>query len=501
MPLENPKKSTFHPLFVTMKSFSIVLFLFFVCSVCFSQSNVLQLHPENPHYFLYKNKPLLIVSSAEHYGSAINKAFDYKKYFETLSKDGLNYTRLFAGSYIEKVGDFGIQRNTLAAAADNLLLPWKRSAAEGFFLGGNKFDLSQWDAEYFDRLKSIVSSAREKDIIVEITLFSSYYGNGWKYSPFNSANNINETDNTMATLINTTYNGGIIKDQEKYVRKMVSELNEFGNIYFEIQNEPWADQLDTAFVKNEYDLDKKWTSSIQVVSQISLDWQRKVSSWIKDEEKALKNKHLISQNVSNFHYPVANPDPNVSIFNFHYAIAESVNENYYLNKPIGFNETGFAGKHDITYRRQAWRFVMAGGSLFNHLDYSFSVGKENGSDTTYKSPGGGSVALRAQLGVIKKTFDKLDLIHLHPDKIVIKASPSYHSMALGNGKNIWVIYLESMGTKPNELLFNLPSGKYEAEWVDVKTGTLISNTTMDGTSIKVPSGNNDKLLIVRSKKG
>jgi len=450
-------------------------------------SGPISLLTENPHYFQYQKRPLILVGSSEHYGAVVNKGFDFKKYLETISKEGLNYVRVYGGSYIEKVGDFSIQRNTLAPTPANLVLPWKRSDSTGYILGGNKFDLNTWDDNYFARLKDFLAFAKEKNVIVEFTLFSSYYGSGWKQSPLNHTNNINKTDNIPNVLVNTLDNGNIIKDQEKYVRKIVKELNSFDNLYFEIQNEPWADQIDTIFVTNEYDQDKKWTSSIQVVSNRSKEWRSQVVKWIRDEEKSLANKHLISEEISNFSYPISDPDPAIDIFNFHYANRQSVQLNHYLNKPIGNNETGFAGKGDRTYRRQAWRFLMEGGSIFNQLDFSFSVGKENGTDSTYKSPGGGSISLRRQLGILKSLFERFDLAHLHPDKSIIVAAPAYHSQAIGNGKDSWLIYLEAMSTKAHSLGLNLQTGKdYEVEWLDVQKGTVLEKGQFDGKTLKVP---------------
>lgn len=455
-------------------------------------------HPLNPHYFIYNKKPTILVGASEHYGAIVNKAFDFKKYLETVSQNGLNYVRVYGGSYIEKVGDFGIQRNTLAPSAANLLLPWKRSDNPGYFLGGNKFDISQWDENYFNRLKDFFAYASEKNIVVEFVLFSSFYGSGWKYSAFNPSNNVNKTNTIKQELIHTLGNGNIINEQEKYVRKMVRELNNFDNVYFEIQNEPWADQIDTIFVANEYDLDKKWTSRIQVVSNRSKEWQSKVAEWIKDEEKLMPKKHLISEEISNFAYPISEPNANVDIFNFHFANRQSVQLNHYLNKPIGFNETGFAGKGDLTYRRQAWRFLMEGGAVFNQLDFSFSVGKEVGSDSTYKSPGGGSKELRRQLGVMKSLFGRFDITQLQPDKSILVAAPSYHAQVIGNGRDIWMIYLESMSTKSTTLLLNLRDDRtYEVEWLDVSNEKLIEKSQFNGKSLKVPAQKQDKVAIIR----
>jgi hypothetical protein len=37
----------------------------------------LRLHPDNPHYFLYRGQPLLLITSGEHYGAVLNLDFDY----------------------------------------------------------------------------------------------------------------------------------------------------------------------------------------------------------------------------------------------------------------------------------------------------------------------------------------------------------------------------------------------------------------------------------------
>lgn len=466
-----------------------------------AQSNTpLQLHPNNPHYFLFKNKPTVIVGSGEHYGAVINLDFDYKTYLQTLGKDKLNHTRLFTGAYIEKLGDFGIQKNTLAPVANRVILPWKRSKEAGYELGGNKFDLNQWDEAYFTRLKDFIAEANRNDVLVEVCLFSSHYGDSWNYSALNPKNNINKTATIDYKTVNTLENGNILGFQERYVRKIVQELNQFDNIYFEIQNEPWADQADLVLLRNEFGDEKDWRNQLQVVSQKSNDWQREVARWIKEEESKLPKKHLISQNISNFYYPVENPDPAISIFNYHYALPKAVTQNWHLNKAIGFNETGFAGSDDKTYQRQAWRFLMGGGALFSHLDYSFSVGEETGQDTTYKSPGGGSPALRQQFRVLKEYFDKLNFITYSPQPSFVIAAPGYSTMALGDGVSQWIVYLEPLTEKSNELTLHLPAGTYEAEWTDVNSGTSLEKTTLAASKISVPAGLNDKVLLINRSK-
>ena len=118
------------------------------------------LHPENGHYFLWRERPTILVTSGEHYGAVLNLDFDFERYLATLAADGLNHTRLFSGTYREVPGSFGITDNTLAPQPGRFTCPWARSDMPGYSDGGNKFDLSRWDDAYFDRLRRFHGRSR-----------------------------------------------------------------------------------------------------------------------------------------------------------------------------------------------------------------------------------------------------------------------------------------------------------------------------------------------------
>ena len=193
----------------------------------------------------------------------------------------------------------------------------------------------------------------------------------------------------------TMKHAGLVAIEDAMVHKIVTELNGFDNLYYEICNEPYF-------------------------GGVTLEWQRHIAGVIHTTEQGLPNRHLISQNISNGSKRVEDPDPNVSILNFHYSHPpESVAMNYELRRVIGNNETGFDGQADATYRIQGWNFLTAGGGLYNNLDYSFSVGHEDGSfHYNAATPGGGSPALRNQLGILLRFFNSLDLVHLQPSDAV-----------------------------------------------------------------------------------
>jgi len=435
----------------------------------------IQLHPVNPHYFLYRGEPLILITSAEHYGAVLNPAFDCLKYLNTLAEDEMNYTRIFTGSYFEKPGAFGIEKNTLAPAPGKALTPWSRSEAPGNLGGGNKFDLERWNPDYFSRLKAFISAAAARGIIVEVTLFSYIYtDSNWEVNPLNALNNVNHTDQIDRLKVHTLENGNLLNYQRQLIRKLVKELNLFENIFFEVQNEPYGDLKEVALVLNPHASESKqqWMNRVDLAPLDSLMWQKMVISLIRDEERKLPKKHLIAQNYCNFKHRVERVDPGVSILNFHYAWPEAVSWNYGLNKLIGFDESGFSGNDDAVYRRQAWRFIMAGGGLFNNLDYSFTVGHEDGTAIN-DAPGGGSPRLRRSFKVLKKFITSFDFVHMQPSNDIVVRAPGTVPLVLANPGKEYAVYLD--GGKQCGLELDLPVGKYRVAWVNVSTGRDIKS--------------------------
>ncbi|MDO8951478.1 MAG: hypothetical protein Q7U86_02575, partial [Draconibacterium sp.] len=321
----------------------IFFFLLIIGFNSFTQP--ISLHPQNPHYFLFEGKPTVLITSAEHYGAVLNADFDYKKYLQTMHDEGMNYTRIFAGSYAEIPGSFGIGNNSLAPAVGSFIAPWKRVDEPGLFKGEKKFDLNEWNPEYFARLKDFISLADELGIVVELTFFcSTYQDNIWERNPFNPGNNINNIPvNLHRQKSNTLVNGILTEFQQKLVEKIVTELNAFDNVFYEIQNEPWSDDpqkvmrlLRTLDPEPEKGSWYKWA---EMASPESLEWQKLMAKTVVETELQLPKKHLIAQNYTNFMHSLDKVDPNISILNFHYVWPEAVWMNYGWNRPVSFDES------------------------------------------------------------------------------------------------------------------------------------------------------------------
>jgi hypothetical protein len=431
------------------------------------------LHPVNPHYFQWRGRPAILITSGEHYGAVMNLDFDYRKYLDTLAADGMNYTRVFSGAYVEPQGAFKIERNTLAPAAGRYLAPWARSSQPGHPDGGSKFDLTRWDDAYFARLKAFVAHAATRDVVVELSLFCPMYEEvQWSLSPMNAANNVNSVGAVGRNEVYTLdRDPALLRVQEALTRKLVTELNPFPNLFFEIANEPYF-------------------------GGVTMAWQHHIADVIVEAERALPSKHLIAQNIANKSAKIENPHPAVSIFNFHYATPpDTVSINYGLNKVIGDDETGFRGVSDEVYRTEGWEFVFAGGGLYNNLDYSFAAGYEDGTfQYPPTQPGGGSRALRRQLKILAGFINGFDFIRMAPDGTVIKAGlpPGGSARALVEPGRAIAIYLRKKGATTKDaaaaveppasstVRIELPPGEWHGEWVETTTGSVVRTLDVNG---------------------
>jgi len=413
----------------------------------------ISLHPENPHYLLFRGQPTILITSGEHYGAVLNLDFDYIPYLDELRARGFNLTRTFSGVYCESARSFGIKGNTLAPARGRLICPWARSSTPGYANGGNKFDLKRWDPAYFKRLKDFLTRAGKRGIVVELVLFCPFYKDEmWDLSPMKASNNVNGVGNVRRTEVYTLKHKDLLAVHEAFVRKVVHELRNFDNLYYEVCNEPYF-------------------------GGVTRQWQDRIIAAIVDAEKRFPARHLIAQNIANGRKKVRNPNPAVSIFNFHYAAPpDTVAMNYDLNKVIGDDETGFKGSGDFVYRAEGWEFILAGGGVYDNLDYSFTPDHEDGTAKP-KAPGGGGATLRNQLKILKDFIYSFDFVKMAPDNSVIKGGvpPKARARALVEKGKAYAIYIR--GGKRASLVLDLPAGSYKAEWINTKTGATAKAET------------------------
>ncbi len=125
--------------------------------------------------------------------------------------------------------------------------PWQRTGPGKATDGGLKFDLTQFDQAYFDRLRARTQALNNAGIYAGIYLFTGEFLNLFRCSsdgyPFTGANNINGIDDGymsgpkgMASMTMTAPNA-ITRFQDAYVEKVIDTLNDLPNVLWIVSEE------------------------------------------------------------------------------------------------------------------------------------------------------------------------------------------------------------------------------------------------------------------------
>jgi hypothetical protein len=444
-----------------MRTVALILMLLVVRA----HGQTIKIDPANPHYFFFAGKPIVLITSAEHYGAVVNGDFDYVKYLNALQAYGLNYTRIYPGYLFEPMGKF-MTGNTLGVKPASLVLPWARSNQPGYLLSGNKFDLDQWNPAYFARLKDFIAQAAKRGVVVEVCLFNGQYDDTWPLSPLYHENNIQGVGQRGYRDAQTLKDPALVEREEAYIRKMVQEVNEFDNVILEVCDEP----------------------ALFTPIEEAGPWVGHMLEVTHNAETNLPKKHLIGQEVQG---PVDGPvDFSGNAFNsivvtqylwhtgdWEMGGLQGLDREYRHNKPIEQNETNYFPlyKGDIigASRVEAWEFMVGGGASFNQLSGLYTV----------EDPGGNTPENAKLLGALRslKTFiDSFSFVDMVPDKgfVVSGFDRETHYRGLSQYGKQYALYIHhseggggsaytaTPGQYREDLVLNLPQGNYKAEWID-----------------------------------
>jgi len=447
-------------------------------------------HPENPHYFLFNGEPTILVTSAEHYGAVVNKDFDTIAYLDALRSYGLNYTRIYPGALFEPRDKF-LPGNTLGPRPEALLLPWARSEQPGYKLGGNKFDLSRWDADYFQRYRSFIGEAGQRGIVVEICMFNCQYEDTWGISPLGGGNNIQGVGGCPFDDAQTLRHPDLVAAQEAYVRKLTEEANEFDNVILEICDEPIL--LGTPAAE-------------------AGAWISRMIDVVLAAEKGLPKRHLIGQQVQGtFGGPCDfSGDRRVGLIIAQYTWEamsaqlggmHALDTLYAQSKPIEINETNYypiwySGDTVAASRVEAWEFIVGGGAGFNQLNGLYTVANPTGDTPD-------NAAICAALRHLLAFMHRFDFVHMRPDRNAVVGGVPQGALCrcLSEPGRQYAVYVHhsknergasyhvQVGTYQIDLVLYLPPGRYRAEWVEPASGSVLAEErfTHEGGTYTVTS--------------
>lgn len=205
----------------------------------------LRVSTSNPRYFSDAKGRIVYLTGSHTWHNLVDRmvkpAFDYTGYLHFLHSHNHNFIRLWTRESASPVPS--------DANGTNYPLIYQRTGPGAALDGKPKFDLTKFDAVYFDRLRTRVKEAHDRGIYVMVMLFNAFSvhykggkrANPWPGHPFNARNNINgidgdENGNGEGEEVHSLKIAAITRLQELYVRKVVDTLNGL-DVLYEISNE------------------------------------------------------------------------------------------------------------------------------------------------------------------------------------------------------------------------------------------------------------------------
>lgn len=483
-----------HPLRNVKQFRDVTLFPRLFLLVCltlpaFAQPAAICLHPENPRYFLFRGKPLVLVSATEHYGSVINRPFDFRKYLDDAARRKMTMTRTFL--LFREQQSSRNPSSPCKPESPDYIAPFPRTGPAKAMDGEPIYDLDQWNPEYFDRLHQFLEYASAKGIVVELTVFSNTYAEGvWALNPFRARNNKQGVGGVDWPEYLTMRDKELVRRQELYARKIIRETSAFDNVYYEICNEPGGDVAGHAA-----------TAEVD-------QWQEHMGRAMRDELRKLGRTHLIAGQQA-FHYSPkfafpydqtysgslfdivnVHPLPNTIYRGRPYQMGNFMSKELMLaefaaftrsvqvaNKPTVHDEDNTASMYrDSTgwtiHRKRAWTAILNGGH-YDYIDFSITVGSETGTAASHSG-------IRAWMGHLSEFIAGFDFIHARPAAgwIVRKPEPLVASALAVEGRD-YAAYLadprevtDPQAGQPihGSLELTLPAGQYSVSLYSPVTG-------------------------------
>ncbi len=227
----------------------ISLYIFGLVSCTEQTKGPLRICRDNPRYFTDAEGKAIYLTGSHTWSNLTDispsdppEPFDFFSYLDWIQQYNHNFIRLWTWELVNW-DTRGNRENKLHTAAPH---PFARTGPGTALDGKPKFNLKKFNQVYFDRLRSRLEAARDRDIYVSIMLFEGwglqFSPNAWENHPFHPDNNINGIAGDMdgdgkGLEVHTLLNPGITALQEAYVRKVIDTVNDMDNVLFEISNE------------------------------------------------------------------------------------------------------------------------------------------------------------------------------------------------------------------------------------------------------------------------
>lgn len=429
-----------------------------------NQRDSLRVSTENTRYLTDRDGRVIFLAGSNYWnalqdGGRTNPppAFDFNAFVNFLSTRGLNYTKAHVWE----------QAWHQSAAASWYIQPtiYARTGPGNALDGDPKFDLTQFNSTYFNRLRARCVQYSQSGIYVIINIFSRFsIDNGntmtgvWDGNPFNASNNINGINGDPTSQGNgydteTLIIPAVTAYQKTYVEHLIDTLNDLDNVIFEVAMEPWG-----SYSRGGY---------------TPLDWVAYFIDYIHTYEATKPKQHPVLQGIL---YPGNNADilalnqemysPNAGTGEYDHDCA------YQDGTKVLLLDTDHIIWTEQDTAAWSWKAFLRGAGGFAIMDGGYSTYDDQGGGADFNGTENG----RYNLGQIIGYANTVNLVNMIPQNggtspcstgYCLKKTGEYLCLSLSDGS---AFTLNLTGD----------SGTFSLEWYRLSNLTKYSSGTVSG---------------------
>lgn len=430
----------------------MLISLFLSCNYKFA--GPLQVSPVNARYFSDQNEKAIYLTGSHTWNNFLH--FDYQhdkpdlefgEYLKFLKKHHHNFIRLWTWELLNWDTDGIANKDPRDFSVSPH--PWKRTGPGKARDGKPKFDLSQFDPMFFNRLESRVKTAARAGMYISVMLFEGYgiqfTNQGYLNHPFYQTNNINQlsidSSQDARLKIHELIYPEVLAIEEKYVRQVVEVLNGYDNILYEISNENHA---------------------------ASTAWQYHWINFIRETEKTLPKQHPVGMT---FQYEGGN---NADLFN---SPADWISPNegggFKTDPPVADGQKVIITDTDHLWgvggtEEWVWRSFFQGMNVIYMDPYHFSVYRGPFDQKT------GEVVRRA-MGYTRLISEQIELSSLEP-----QTSLSSTHYCLAKAGFAYLIYFDQDETTILDLTAESPESTFQVRAFSTRKKRFKSTSIITG---------------------
>lgn len=468
----------------------------------------ISIHPEFPHYLAYLGSPLLLVASDAAYGIVLDRSYDFRTFLNTVADAGMNFTRIYTGA----TPPYWFGKPTI--------LPWPRDPVTG------RYDLSRWDELYFERLIAFVEYAEARGVIVDVCFFNgtgSFQGqNDWYAEPtmaLNPSNNLQNIGSPDARDVISVKDAALLEVETRYVREITQRLNRFGNVIYDIADEPdnvgddraedytaWQDLMLNTCYHAEDDLPLRHPISVCAAGK---NW--KLKNFAADPSTA----HMISW-ISIEYTEFAKLE---SLYRYNRPIVLIESARFSSDGPPNREYNGSDADATNSSRAEAWEFMLGGaaGHMQFNCDWGYSVPRSVPSNPN--AAGTLAHVLMAQKRMLKQFLESIKCWEMAPvqckcDGAIVRgigkpgdryAFYLHHSHISRGPWPDFAGYTVEYGNFQDRVVGipDVPQGIYAVEWISPASAKIIGRESIthpgDGIRVTAPPHSYDLAMTLQRR--